>query len=59
MYNDGKLDRNDIQELDNLRDNITDEYTRGKIGKEQYDKLGDVISISYGEIFTNSLTMIK
>jgi hypothetical protein len=52
VYNDAKLDRNNIQDLDNLRDNITDEYTTGKISKESYDKLGDEISISYGQIFT-------
>lgn len=55
VYNESKIDRNDIKELDNLRDNITDEYTRGKINKESYDKLTDEISISYGEIFTKEI----
>ena len=55
LYTDGKLDRSDIRKLNDLRDNITDEYTRGKITKEQYDKLGDEISISYGEIFTKEI----
>lgn len=30
LYNDGKLDMNDIQGLNNLRDNIKDQYLRGK-----------------------------
>ena len=59
LYNEGKLDRSDINELNNLRDNITDDYTKGKITKEQYDKLGDVISISYGEIITKEIDSLN
>jgi uncharacterized membrane protein len=50
LYEDGKLDKNDIDDPDKLRDNSTDEYTRGKINREQFDKLVDDISISYREI---------
>ncbi len=46
-------------ELNILRDNITDEYTRGKITKEQYDKLGDETSISYREIIKNELDSLN
>jgi YVTN family beta-propeller protein len=62
LYNDGKLDRNDIKKLNELRNKIIDDYIRGKINKEQYDKLGDFISINYGEIFIkeiNSLNVIS
>ncbi|MGC2382063.1 MAG: hypothetical protein WA631_03010, partial [Nitrososphaeraceae archaeon] len=59
IYDDGKLDKNDIQKLNPLRDAIADEYTRGKINKEQYDKLGDDISISYSEIFTKEIDSLK
>ena len=59
LYNDGKLDRNDVGELNKLRDNITDEHTRGKINKEQYDKLADEVSIIYGEIFTKEIDSPK
>jgi hypothetical protein len=31
LHEDGKLDKNDINDLDKLKDNITDEYTRSKI----------------------------
>ena len=57
--NDGKLDSNDIEKLNNLKDNITDEYTKGKINKEQYDKLGNEISISYREIFTKEINYLN
>jgi YVTN family beta-propeller protein len=52
---DGKLDKNDIDSLDKLRDKITDEYARGKMNKEQFDKLVDDISISYLEIFRKEI----
>ena len=35
LYNDWKLHENDIEKLNKLRDSIADEYTRGKINKEQ------------------------
>ena len=37
---------------------ITNEYTKGKINKEQFDKLVDEISINYREIFKNQLNYI-
>jgi YVTN family beta-propeller protein len=55
---DGKLDTNDIEKLDSLRNNITDEYTRGKINKEQFDKLEKDITIRYNEIFTTEINSI-
>ncbi len=54
-----KLDSNDIEKLDILRDNITDEYTKGKINKEQYDKLEDEISINYRKIFSNEIDALN
>ena len=36
VYNDGKLDENDIIEVNKLRGNITHEYTKGKINNEYY-----------------------
>jgi YVTN family beta-propeller protein len=58
MYKDGKLDNKDINSLDKLRDTITDEYARGKISKEQFDKLLDDISISYQEIFKREIDSV-
>ncbi len=59
VYDDAKIERSDIQKLDSLRDNITDEYTRGKINKESYDKLVDEISVSYGEIITKEIDSLN
>ena len=59
MYNDGKLDSNDIEKLNNLIHNITDEYTKGKINKEQYDKLEGEISVSYREIFNKEIDSLN
>src|SRR6476661_1159837 len=59
LYNDGKLDSNDIEKLNKLKDKITDEYTKGKINKEQYDKLGNEISISYRAIFTKEINSLN
>jgi YVTN family beta-propeller protein len=62
LYEDGKLDKKDINDLDKIRDNITDEYTRGKINKEQFDILVNDISINYREIFKkeiNSFTRLS
>jgi hypothetical protein len=42
-----------------LSDNIKDEYTRGKINKEQYDKLVDEISKSYVEIFAKEIDSVS
>jgi len=55
LYDDDKLDEKDIDELDYLRNNMTQEYTTGKINKEQYDKLVDEISINYNRILKNEL----
>ena len=59
LYNDSRLDRTDISKLDILRERITNEYTRGKINKEQYDKLAADISICYREIFTKELDSLN
>ena len=59
LYNDGKLDSKDTEKLNNLGDNITDEYARGKINKEQHDKLGSEISISYTEILKKEIDSLN
>jgi hypothetical protein len=59
LYNDGKLDRHDIEKLNNLRTDITDEYTKSKINKEQYDKLLGEISISYREVFKKEIDSLN
>jgi transcriptional regulator NrdR family protein len=58
LYRDGKLDQNDIADLDRLRNSITDEYARGKISREQFDQLVDDISIRYQEIFRKEIDSV-
>jgi YVTN family beta-propeller protein len=59
LYNDGRLDTNDIKELNNLRDNVTDEYTRGKINNEYYTNLKKEISVLYEEIFKKRIDSLN
>jgi YVTN family beta-propeller protein len=54
-----KLDKKDIEELNGLRNNITDQYTKGKINNEQYGKLRDDVSIKYSEIFREDLDSLN
>jgi YVTN family beta-propeller protein len=58
LYVDGKLDIDDIAELDILRNNITDHYTKGRINKEQFDKLVNEAEISYMQIFKNEINSL-
>ena len=51
----GRLDEKDIGRLDFLRNSLTDDYTKGKINKEQFDKLVDETSLRYREIFKHEL----
>ena len=51
----GNLDSEDIGELNNLKDNIADEYSRGRITKEQHDTLANEISVRYREIFKKEM----
>ena len=59
IYDDGKLDNNDIDKLDNLKTKITDSFSAGKISVEQYDNLNNQISISYDEIFNKKINSIE
>jgi hypothetical protein len=51
LYDDGKLDENDIPVLDKLRANIVDTYSKGKLNEKYYGSLKDEISILYERIF--------
>jgi hypothetical protein len=59
LYNDGKIDGNDIEELNKLRDNITDEYTKGKINNEYYTNLKKETSVLYEEIFKKRIDSLR
>ena len=59
LEKDGKLDKNDIPNLDKLRENVIAGFTRGDIIKDQYDVLLNNISIRYNEIFKNEIISLK
>jgi YVTN family beta-propeller protein len=56
---DGRINKNDISHLDGLRNNITDDYTRGKITKDQYEKLIEEVSVKYREVFKNEINSLN
>jgi uncharacterized membrane protein len=51
LYDDGKLDENDIDHLDRINKNLINTYSEGKINNEQYSNLKNEISVIYQEIF--------
>ncbi len=58
INSDNRFDKSDIEDLDYLREKITDNYTRGKITKDQYDKLLDEFSVKYREVFNNEINFL-
>jgi YVTN family beta-propeller protein len=59
LRKDNKLDKNDMDNLDRLRDKVISGYTRGDITKDQYDVLLKNLSIKYNEIFKNEINSLK
>jgi hypothetical protein len=59
IYDDGRLDDEDTNKLNILKNKITDSYSRGKISDEQHDTLNSEISISYDEIFNKRLDALR
>ena len=59
LYNDGELNSNNLEQLNKLGYHVTEEYIRGKINKEQYDKLGNELSVSYSEIFIKEIDSLS
>jgi hypothetical protein len=59
LYKDGKLNKNDIKDLDRLQNNIKTIYNKQKINKEQYEILKENISILYNEIFEKEVDSLK
>jgi YVTN family beta-propeller protein len=55
LYRDDVLNQNDTIELDHIRENLTGDYIRGKITKDQYEKLVEETSILYSEIYKNEI----
>lgn len=58
LYGDGKLDEDDIEPLDQLRSNVIDAYSEGKINEKHYESLRNEISTLYEEIFRKKIAAL-
>lgn len=59
LYDDGKLDENDIETLDRLRRRVSDAYSEGKLNERRYESLKEEISTLYEEIFRNKIASLN
>jgi hypothetical protein len=59
LFDDGKVDEKDILRLDNLKDDVIDDYAKGKISERYYDNLNNTISILYEEIYTKKIDSLN
>jgi len=55
LYNDGRLNENDIYSLDQLKYDLRDTYANGKIRERDYKLLNDNISLLYEEIYKKKI----
>jgi hypothetical protein len=51
VYDDGKLDENDIEYLNRLNRNISNAYAEEKLSNEHYTNLKNEVAILYQKIF--------
>ena len=58
VYGDGKLDENDIDQLNLLNKNISDSYATGKMTNDQYTNLKNEVSAAYQKIFKKRIESI-
>jgi YVTN family beta-propeller protein len=59
LQDNGKISDEDLTNINNSRHHIEQQYTRGKINKEQFDKLADDLSKKYREIFKNEIDYLN
>ena len=59
IYDDGKLDYNDIGTLDKIKNGIADSYAKGNINKEQYESLNKELSTLYEEVFAKKIVSLE
>jgi YVTN family beta-propeller protein len=55
LYDDGKLDNDDLEALDRLKINISDDYSKGRINGEHYSNLKDEVSALYQQIYNKRI----
>jgi hypothetical protein len=58
LYDDGRLDEDDIDELDRLKTAIVYAYSKGKINDQQYGNLNTEISLLYKEIYNKKIDLL-
>jgi YVTN family beta-propeller protein len=59
LYDDGKVDEKDIPRLDKLKDDIMDDYAKGKISEQHYNNLNNTISVLYEEIYKKKIDLLN
>ena len=59
LYNDGKSNQSDVEDLDNLKSDIADAYAKGKISDQHYGDLKNDISIQYEEFYKKRIDSLN
>jgi YVTN family beta-propeller protein len=59
LYDDGKVDEMDIPILEKLKDDITDDFAKGKINEQHYNNLNNTLSILYEEIYKKKIDLLN
>jgi len=59
LYDDGKLDEDDITDLDRLKTDLTDAYAKGKMSEQHYANLKSEISVLYEEIYKKKIDSLN
>ena len=59
LYNDNKLDERGIKQLDKLKNDISNDYAKGKISDKQYENTKNEISILYEKIFRKMIKSME
>ena len=59
LYNDNKLDERGIKQLDKLKNDISNDYAKGKISDKQYENTKNEISILYEKIFRKMINSME
>ena len=59
LYDDGRIDEYDIENLDILKIDITDAYSKGKLNEKYYENLKTEVSVLYDKIFRKSIDSLK
>ena len=59
LYDDGILNKTDIEQLDKLKRHVSNAYAKGKVNNEHYTILKDEISVLYQKTLKNRIDALK